>query len=70
MTGNAMSTILRKIMEMRLNKEIADKSAKILIKEILRLYALKMAMYVRQRGNRQNVLRALWQARSGFRTYL
>ena len=35
MTGNAMSLILRKIMEMRLNKEIADKSAKILIKEIL-----------------------------------
>ena len=35
MTGNAMSPILRKIMEMRLNKEIADKSAKILIKEIL-----------------------------------
>lgn len=34
-TGNAMSLILRKIMEMRLNKEIADKSAKILIKEIL-----------------------------------
>ena len=30
-----MSLILRKIMEMRLNKEIADKSAKILIKEIL-----------------------------------
>ena len=48
MTGNAMSLILRKIMEMRLNKEIADKSAKTLIKEILRLYALKMAMYVRQ----------------------
>ena len=48
MTGNAMSLILRKIMEMRLNKEIADKSAKILIKEILRLYTLKMAMYVRQ----------------------
>ena len=48
MTGNAMSPILRKILEMRLNKEIADKSAKILIKEILRLYALKMAMYVRQ----------------------
>lgn len=35
MTGNAMSLILRKIMEMRLNKEIADKSAKILIQEIL-----------------------------------
>ncbi|MDD5983705.1 MAG: hypothetical protein PUC07_07890 [Solobacterium sp.] len=35
MTGNTMSLILRKIMEMRLNKEIADKSAKILIKEIL-----------------------------------
>ena len=35
MTGNAMSLILRKTMEMRLNKEIADKSAKILIKEIL-----------------------------------
>ena len=35
MTGNAMSSILRKIMEMILNKEIADKSAKILIKEIL-----------------------------------
>ena len=35
MTGNAMSLILRKIMEMRLNKEILDKSAKILIKEIL-----------------------------------
>ena len=48
MTGNAMSPILRKIMEMRLNKEIPDKSAKILIKEILRLYALKMTMYVRQ----------------------
>ena len=30
-----MSLILRKTMEMRLNKEIADKSAKILIKEIL-----------------------------------
>ena len=30
-----MSLILKKIMEMRLNKEIADKSAKILIKEIL-----------------------------------
>ena len=30
-----MSLILRKIMEMRLNKEIADKSAKILIQEIL-----------------------------------
>ena len=48
MTGNAISPILRKIMEMRLNKEIADKSAKILIKEILRLYTLQMAMYVRQ----------------------
>ena len=35
MTGNAMSLILRKTMEMRLNKEIADKSAKILIQEIL-----------------------------------
>ena len=35
MTGNAMSLILRKIMEMRLNKEIADKSAKILIQEML-----------------------------------
>ena len=35
MTGNAMSLILRKAMEMRLNKEIADKSAKILIQEIL-----------------------------------
>ena len=35
MTGNAMSLILRKIMEMRLNKEMADKSAKILIQEIL-----------------------------------
>ena len=30
-----MSLILRKIMEMRLNKEIADKSAKILIQEML-----------------------------------
>ena len=30
-----MSLILRKIMEMRLNREIADKSAKILIQEIL-----------------------------------
>ena len=30
-----MSLILRKIMEMRLNKEIVDKSAKILIQEIL-----------------------------------
>ena len=35
MIGNAMSPILGKIMETRLNKEIADKSAKILIKEIL-----------------------------------
>ena len=35
MTGNAISPILRKIMEMRLNKEIADKSAKILIQEKL-----------------------------------
>ena len=35
MTGNAMSLILRKIMEMGLNREIADKSAKILIQEIL-----------------------------------
>ena len=35
MTGNAISPILRKIMEMRLNKEIADKFAKIMIKEIL-----------------------------------
>ena len=35
MTENTMSLILRKIMEMRLNKEIVDKSAKILIKEIL-----------------------------------
>ena len=43
-----MSLILRKIMEMRLNKVIADKSSEILIKEILRQYALKMAMYVRQ----------------------
>ena len=30
-----MSLILRKSMEMRLNREIADKSAKILVQEIL-----------------------------------
>lgn len=35
MIGHAMSPVLTKIMEMRLNDEISDKSTEILIKEII-----------------------------------